>query len=435
MAKLPVVAIVGKPNVGKSTLLNRLIGRREAIVHPQPGVTRDRLYFPCEWRGKKFLLVDTGGIYFSDSIVVRKVNQQAEVAISEADLVLFVVGLKDSISSLDLEIAAQIRKSGKKALLVLNKVDDVANFQPEPDFYRLRFGEPLPVSALHGLNIGELLDVITNEIDFPKQEENEETNHFNLAIIGRPNVGKSSILNAILGYERALVSDVPGTTRDKVDTVIKFQSYTITLVDTAGLKRKKRNLSELEFYSMCRTLRAIGQADVALLVLSSDVGVTTQDQKIAQTVLERGCALALIFNKWDLVQDEEKEKELLSQLAYRFRFLPKLPFLKVSALEKKNIEEILPLSLRVFQQYSARIPTSKLNDFFQSLKERIPPTGKENLKFFYLTQVDTAPPHFVFFVNRPDLVNDSVKRFLEKRLAEEFQFEATPLILTFKRRR
>lgn len=435
MAKLPVVAIVGKPNVGKSTLLNRLIGRREAIVHPQPGVTRDRLYFPCEWRGKEFLLVDTGGIYFTDSLMIKKVNQQTEVAVNEADLVLFVSSFKEPLSSLDFEIASRLRKSGKKILLVINKVDNFADFHPDPEFYKLRLGEPFPVSAFHGLNIGELLDFLSSEIKLPEREEIEEKNHFNLAIIGRPNVGKSSVLNAILGYERALVSEVPGTTRDKIDTIIRFQSYTITIIDTAGLKKRKKELNELEFYSMSRTLRAVGQADVASLVLAADLGVTAQDQKIAQAALERGCALTLVFNKWDLVTVKERENALLSELAYRFRFLPRLPLIKVSALKGKNVEKILPLSVKAFQNYSTRIPTSKLNKFFQTLIERIPPTGKDNLKFFYLTQIDTAPPHFVFFVNRPELVKDSIKRFLENKLSEEFGFEATPLVLTFKRRR
>lgn len=434
MAKLPVVAIVGKPNVGKSTLLNRLIGRREAIVHPEPGVTRDRLYFPCEWRGKKFLLVDTGGIYFSNSLMIEKVNQQAEMAISESDLVLFVVDFKEPLSSLDFEIAEQLRKSGKKVLLLVNKVDNITTFQLDPEFYQLELGEPFPISALHGLNIGELLDLLVRQIKSTEREETPETSHFKLAIIGRPNVGKSSILNAILGYERALVSEIPGTTRDKIDTIIKFQSYTITLIDTAGLKRKKRELSELEYYSMTRTLRAIGQADVALLVLATDLGATTQDQKIAQAALDRGCALVLVLNKWDLIKDKEEEKSLLSQLAYRFRFLPKLPLLKVSALEGKNVDKILPISLKAFKNYSTRIATSKLNEFFQGLRERIPPTGKDNLKFFYLTQVETSPPHFVFFVNRPELVKEPVKRFLENKLVEEFGFEATPLILTFRRK-
>ncbi len=435
MAKLPVVAIIGKPNVGKSTLLNRLIGRREAIVHSQPGVTRDRLYFPCEWRGKEFLLVDTGGIYFSKSLMIEKINQQAEVAINEADLVLFVLSFKEPLSSLDFEIANRLQKSGKKVLLVINKVDNITDFQPDPEFYQLRLGEPFPVSALHGLNIGELLDLLSDEIKLPKVKEIEEENNFKLAIIGRPNVGKSSILNAILGYERALVSEVPGTTRDKIDTIIRFQSYTITLIDTAGLKRKKRDLTELEFYSMSRTLRAVSQTDVALLVLAVDLGVTAQDQKIAQAALERGCALALVFNKWDLVQDKEKENTLLSDLAYRFRFLPRLPLVKVSALERKNVKKILPLSVKAYRNYSTRLPTSKLNKFFQGLRERIPTTGKNNLKFFYLTQIDTSPPHFVFFVNRPELVKDSIKRFLENELSKEFGFEATPLILTFKRRK
>ncbi len=432
MAKLPVVAIVGKPNVGKSTLLNRLIGRREAIVHSRPGVTRDRLYFPCEWNGKEFLLVDTAGVYFSRSEMAAKINQQVEIAITEAELVLFVLDSQEPLSSLDFEVAEKLRRSGKKVQLVVNKFDNLSSFQIDPEIYRLELGEPFPISALHGLNTGELLDLIVANIEPKGKIEVEEKNHFKVAIIGRPNVGKSSVLNSILGYERALVSEVPGTTRDKIDTVINFKDFTITLVDTAGLKKKQRNLDELEFYSMSRTLRAIGQADVSLLVLAADLGVTSQDQRIAQATLERGSALVLLFNKWDLVESEEQEKALLSQLAYRFRFLAQLPLLKISALRKKNIHKILPLSVKAFLNYSRRIPTAKLNRFFENLKEKIPSGGRNGIKFFYLTQVDTAPPHFVFFVNRPEKVKNSTKRFLENSLRANFGFEATPLILTFR---
>lgn len=434
MAKLPVVAIVGKPNVGKSTLSNRLIGRREAIVHSQPGVTRDRLYFSCEWRGKVFLLVDTGGISFSQSEIAAKINQQAEIAISEAELVLLVVDFKEPLSSLEFEIAEKLRKSGKKALLIVNKVDNLSSFQIDSELYRLKLGEPFPISALHGLNIGELLDLIVRKIEPEKALEIKEANHFRLAIIGRPNVGKSSILNALLGEERALVSEIPGTTRDKLDTVVRHGDYTITLVDTAGLRKKKRNLDELEFYSVSRTLKAIGQADVALLVLASDCGVTSQDQKIAQTAFERGCALVVVFNKWDLVESKREKEALLSQLAYRFRFLNQLPLLKVSALKGENIDKILPFAVKAYLNYSTRIPTAKLNYFFEGLKERMSGSGKNGVKFFYLTQVDTAPPHFVFFVNRPEKVKNSIKRFLENSLRVNFGFEATPLILTFRRK-
>lgn len=431
----PVVAIVGRPNVGKSTLFNRLVGRRKAVVADVPGVTRDRIYSDVEWNGKVFTLVDTGGLFLNDSEFRQEVHDQVSKAISEADVVILVVDGEVGPVPEDEEIARMLLKTRKKTIVVVNKVDDFRNKQVIYDFLVLGMGEPLPLSAIHGLNIDELLDRIVSLL--PERSYCKEEEGIHIAVVGRPNVGKSSLVNALLKEKRLIVSDVPGTTRDAVDTVLKKDEKTYILVDTAGIRRKSRISDDVEYYGVQRSLRAIDRSDVVLFVLDATQGVVEQDTKIGGYVAEAGKGLIIIINKWDLVEKEQKTKSVYNQLIrWRLDFLSFAPIHYVSALTGQGVDRILPLVDQVYSEYTKRISTGGLNNWLMETVYLNPPPAAKGaeLKFYYAVQAEVGPPLFVFFVNRPEMVHFSYKRYLENQLRKAYGFEGTPIRLIFRKR-
>lgn len=433
MEKLPIVAVVGGVNVGKSTLVNRIATGQYAIVDDMPGVTRDRNYIQADWRGRDFVLIDTGGFDFGERTSISKaVAKQALYAIDEADLIIFVVDVATGILPDDEEIAKVLRGANKPVILVVNKVDSSLREEELPVFYKLGLGEPFPVSALHGVNIGDLLDIMIQKL--PEGKEIEEEDIVSIAIVGKPNVGKSSILNWLLGEERVIVNEVAGTTREAIDTILSKDNEKYRVIDTAGIRRKKE-LKDVEYYGFVRTLRALERADLALIVVDGSEGVTEQDQKIAELVQERGCGTIVLINKWDLVT-EKKASKVLQDAEWRLRFIDYAPKISVSALTGKKMEKVLPLVNSVFQEYEKRIPTSRLNGCLQRLKEEghTLSKGGKSLKLSYLTQVKTKPPTFVFFVNHPEIVTSSYSAYLENRLRENFGFFGVPIRLRFKKK-
>lgn len=430
----PVVAIVGRPNVGKSTLFNRIAGRRLAIVDKVAGVTRDRLYTEAEWENRRFLLVDTGGLDFKKDFLQQEISQQAVLAVNEADVILFVVDGRAGLHPLDLDVAGILRRTGKPVILVVNKVDI---YQPGlgAEFFALGFGEPVLVSAEHALNLGELLDKTVASL--PAAGEEEDPGAVKVAIIGRPNVGKSSVLNAVLGEERVIVSPVPGTTRDAVDTPFQFQGENYILIDTAGIRRKARSGDALEYYSILRALRAVERSDVTLVVFDAGDFLTEQDKKVAGIPHEMGRATVLLINKWDLVENKfQTAREYEERLYTEMAFLRYAPFLFISARTGQRVGKILQEVRRVVKEYNRRVPTGRLN---QVLREAVdnyhPPSRKgKQLKIYYATQVKTAPPTIHLWVNNPELVHFSYRRFLENTFRERFGFTGTPLRIIFRRR-
>lgn len=430
----PLVAIIGRPNVGKSTLLNRLIKKKEAVVHDLPGVTRDRLYAECDWNGKEFLLIDTGGIVFGeDDELVESVRKQAELAIKEADLILFVVDARTGVTREDEDIADLLRRYQKKVILVVNKVENAEDEARAYEFLALGLGEPAFVSALHGIGTGDLLDRIVEEIPV-KEEVQEFEEEAAITLVGRPNAGKSSTLNQILGEERAVISEIPGTTRDSIDSFFEYNGKIYRIIDTAGIKRKSEKEEPLFFYSFLRALRAIERSDVSLLIIDASEGVTKQDQKIAELIEEKGNACIILLNKWDLVKTEEQRKKVYDSLERKLYFLSYAPFLHISAKTGRNIHKIFPLVEEVLQEYRKRIKTSELNKWMEKLKEEgyTVVSGPKRLKVYYCVQADIEPPEFVFFVNDKTLVRQNYRKFLENRLREAFGFKGTPLKIYFR---
>lgn len=432
----PIVAIVGRPNVGKSTLFNRLVGKRLAITHEVPGTTRDRLYAEAEWGGVSFILVDTGGLELtSGDNLMAQVRAQAQTAIAEADVILFLVDVKDGLTAGDEEVAQVLRRSAKPVLLAVNKADNRARREAAVEFYALGLGDLYPISALHGTGTGDLLDQVVGA--FPVEEEEEELEAIKIAIVGRPNVGKSSLLNKILGQERSIVHETPGTTRDAIDTQMEWEGEPVVLIDTAGIRRKGRIERGVEKYSVLRALRAIDRADVVLLLVDAMEGATAQDAHIAGYILEEAKSVVVVVNKWDLV-----EKDTYTMLIYMehirtvLRFLDYVPVLFVSALTGQRVDQVLPTALRVQEERLIRIPTSELNRILQEAAARHAPPSKagKRLKFYYVTQAAVDPPTFVFFVNDPRLVHFSYERYLENRLREYYGFLGTPLRLSFRKR-
>ncbi|WP_258359025.1 ribosome biogenesis GTPase Der [Moorella sulfitireducens (nom. illeg.)] len=431
----PVVAIVGRPNVGKSTLFNRITGTRVAIVEDTPGVTRDRLYRDADWRGRQFTLVDTGGIAArTDDPLVVQVRRQAEIALEEADVILFVVDARSGLTADDEEVAELLRRSGRPVILVTNKVEDFRDPTMIHEFYRLGLGEPLPVSAIHGLNIGDLLDRIVDLL--PETAAEEDGPALKVAVVGRPNVGKSSIVNRLLGEERVIVSDLPGTTRDAIDTYFRRGEKEYILIDTAGMRRKSRIANPTEHYSVLRALKAVDRADVVLVVLDGTEGVTEQDKKIAGYGHEQGKASIIIVNKWDLVPKDDKtitryEERIREELS----FMSYAPILFVSALTGQRVAKILPAIDAVGAEASHRVATSTLNSVVQEAIMLTPPPAVkgQGVKIFYATQVRVKPPTFIFFCNRPEDIHFSYQRYLENQLRQAFGFEGTPLRLLFRR--
>ncbi len=434
----PVVALVGRPNVGKSTLFNRIAGGLVAIVEDKPGVTRDRLYRPAEWRGRKFMLIDTGGLVPDpgENIILAETKKQAEVAMEEADLILMILDARTGITHEDEALAGMLLRSQKPVLVVANKVD---NFNNPPDFYELMglgLGEPIPVSAVQGLNTGDLLDAVVDRLPADDTEEIEEDT-IRIAIIGRPNVGKSSLLNALMGEERVIVSDIPGTTRDAIDTPFIHEGQNYILIDTAGLRRKSRVDAGTERYSVVRTLRAIDRCDVALMLIDATQGVTEQDKKIAGYAHEAGKAAVIVINKWDLIVKDGKtmnryDKTLRDELL----FMSYAPTIYVSALTGQRLPKILELVSFVAEQHSTRVSTSVLNDVIRDAVQMNPPPGDKGkrLKILYVTQVQVKPPTFVVFVNEPELLHFSYRRYLENQIRKNFGFEGTPIHLIIRGR-
>ncbi len=440
----PVVAIVGRPNVGKSTLFNRLTGRRIAIVEDIPGTTRDRLYANTEWNGVPFILVDTGGLEIArekeplaiaSAQYIDLIRAQAQKAIEEADLILFVVDVLDGPTAADKDIADILRRSRKPVLLVANKADNEKRQEAAVEFYELGLGEPIPVSAIHGLGIGQLMDEVVKLL--PKTEAEPEPEAVKVAIVGRPNVGKSSILNRILGEERVIVSEIPGTTRDAIDTYLEWEGHPLILIDTAGIRRKGKIEPGLEKYSVLRALQAISRSDVSLLVIDGAEGVTSQDAHIAGYILEENKSVIVVVNKWDLVPKRPGIKsEYEKAVRVELRFLDYVPILFVSAKTGEGIDQIIPTVLRVQEERLVRISTGKLNRLIQeAIRAHAPPSkAGRSLKIYYVTQTSVSPPTFVFFVNDPELLHFSYERYLENAIRKHYPFVGTPLKFIFRKR-
>lgn len=433
----PVVAIVGRPNVGKSTLFNRIIGQRIAIVEDEPGVTRDRLYQDTDWNGKEFTLVDTGGLDFNEAdTIAAKIRAQVNMAIRECDLILFLVDSRQGILPADEETAAILRKADKPVVLVANKTDNFKDESQFMEFFRLGLGEPVPVSAVQGLNIGELLDTVVSALPEPVEADSRDE-VVRIAVVGRPNVGKSSLVNAILGEERVIVSDIPGTTRDAIDSPFFVDDNAYILIDTAGIRRKSRIDRSTERYSVNRSFKAVERCDVALMLIDAVEGVTDQDKRIAGFAHDRGKATIIVVNKWDLVEKDDKtSNRFIEHVRQNFPFLPYAPVIFVSALTGKGIHRVLNLVNYVAEQASMRIPTSDLNELLEDAVLHNPPPAKKGkrLKLFYATQAGVNPPTFLVFTNNPELVHFSYIRYLENRLRNTYGFEGTPIRLVFRKR-
>lgn len=436
----PIVAIVGRPNVGKSTLVNRLAGTNDAIVHESRGVTRDRSYHDADWNGREFTLVDTGGIepMKSDDVFSTSIRDQALAAAEEADVVLFVVDGSVGVTEEDESVARMLKRVKKPVLLLVNKLDNPAREDERLwEFYSLGIGDPHPISAHHGHGTGDLLDEVVSLL--PEEGEDEDDPYpdaLGVAIIGRPNAGKSSLFNKIIGSERSIVSDIAGTTRDAIDTYVERDGRRYRLVDTAGIRKKSTVYENIEYYSMVRGLRAIDRADVALLVVDSGVGMTEQDQKVANLAIDRGCALVILLNKWDLLDDDYKREQALDTVNRRMTLAPWAPILRISALTGRSVEKIWKLIDAAAAERAKTISTSALNRFLTGLREfgHTVVDGKRRLRMHYVTQTGTNPPAFTFFVNHPDLVNDTYRRYVENRMRAEFGFEGTPIRLYFHKK-
>lgn len=434
--RAPLVALVGRPNVGKSALFNRLTRRNQALVEDLPGTTRDRNYGVVEWRGRLFRLVDTGGLIESDVDPFSPLVRQGVLqAIAEAQAVVFVVDAAAGIITADEEIAELLRRSDQPVVLVANKTDTRSGAANVAEFYALGFGEPHGVSAIHGQGIGDLLDDILEVVGGVTPEEAED-DRIRVAIVGRPNVGKSSMTNAILGEERVLVSEMAGTTRDPIDTEFEFEGQEMVLVDTAGIRRRGRIERGVERHSVQRAEQAIDRSDVVVVVLDQTEVLTSQDTHIAGYAADAGKGIVLVVNKWDLAEDRSGRADLAKQIDYRYRFIPWAPVLFTSALTGEGVRELLEMCAHIWEVRRRRVQTSELNRVVhRAMAEHGPPTiHHRRLKVMYVTQAEVAPPTFVFFVNDPELVHFSYLRYLENRIREAFDFEGTAIRLVFRRR-
>ena len=427
----PIVAVVGRPNVGKSTLFNHLAGSRLSIVDDTPGVTRDRLYAESEWRGRPFVVIDTGGIEpFSEDVILKAMRAQAQVAIETADVILFLVDIQTGMTATDEDIAIILRKSGKPVVLAVNKADRVGSMPNEAyEFYNLGLGDPYPISSAHRLGVGDLLDRIYEL--FPEVEEtSEEDPDIRVAIIGKPNAGKSSLANNMLGENRAIVSDIPGTTRDAVDTKLRNKHGHYVIIDTAGLRKKSRIDDEIEKYSMIRTLAAIERADVCVILIDGADGPTEQDTKVAGLAHNAGKACILVVNKWDLVEKETGTLETYRRdIEERFSFMSYAPIEFVSAKTGQRVDKLFLRINQVYEQAGLRLTTGMLNDLLAEAIAMVPtPQDKgKHLKIYYVTQVAVRPPQFVLFVNDQELMHFSYERYLENQFRKSFGFEGTPI--------
>lgn len=431
-----VVAIVGRPNVGKSTLFNRLTGQRVAIEDSHSGITRDRIYGQAEWQNREFTVIDTGGLTFDDDFSIESmVHRQVELAIEEASLVLLVVDAAEGLTVLDYDIANYLRRTGKNVLVVANKVDRKSDWDPY-SLYELGLGEPIAVSSSHGMGTGDLLDHVVEELAVPERgDEDQYEDYVKVAVVGRPNVGKSSLVNRLLGKERVIVSEEPGTTRDAIDVPVEQKGCKMLLMDTAGLRRRSKVKEDVEYYSVVRALKAARRAEVVLVMLDAVEGFTEQDQKIAGIAHEAGKGLIFVVNKWDLVSSTEKEtRDFRERVREEFAFASYAPVLLISAFTGRGVDKIGDLVVKVDAESKKRLPTALLNDLLQDALLVNPPPSKKGKKprIFYVTQPHVQPPTFVFFANDPGLVHFSYVRYLENRLREAFGFEGVPLRLKVK---
>lgn len=451
---MPVVALVGRPNVGKSTLFNRLIGERRSIIQDEPGTTRDRLYGTAEWTSRPFIVVDTGGLDIaatdkeprkgaqpealgaSSRDFAREIRQQAELAIAEADVVVFLTDARDGVTAADRDVAEILRRSSRPVILAVNKADNEARRQAALEFYELGLGTPYAISALHGTGTGDLLDAIVEHV--PVVLEVPEPDAIHIAIVGRPNVGKSSLLNALLQQERAIVSPIPGTTRDAIDTELNWHGQRIILIDTAGIRRRGKVEVGTEKYSVLRALNAVQRADVVLLVVDATAGITAQDAHVAGFVLDAYKSVAVIVNKWDAVEDKDSQStvQFTAEIRDKLRFMDYVPVLFISALTHQRVSKVLPLAVAIASERRQRIATAELNRLLREAITAHPAPSRrgKQLKFLYATQAEVAPPTFIIFVNDKELVHFTYERYLENQIRARYKFEGTPLRLFFRNR-
>lgn len=435
---LPILAIVGRPNVGKSTLFNKLTGKRLSIVEDTPGVTRDRIYSKCEWRNREFMIVDTGGIEpASEDIILAQMRRQAQVAIEKADVIVFLTDIRCGVTADDYEVASMLQKSGKPIILAVNKCDSIGDPPPEfYEFYNLGVGDPIAVSAQHGHGSGDLLDEVFKY--FPEGETDEyDEEYIKVAVIGKPNVGKSSLINRIAGEERVIVSDIAGTTRDATDTVIENENGKYVFIDTAGIRRKSKITEKIEHYSVLRAYMAVDRSDVCVIVIDALVGFTDQDSKVAGYAHEQGKACIVAVNKWDAVEKASNTMEdFTNDLKEKFSFMSYVPFIFISAKTGQRIDKLFPLINSVNSQNSMRITTGMLNDVLSYATTRVqPPSDKgRRLKIYYMTQASTKPPTFVVFVNRADLFHFSYQRYIENQIRQTFGLTGTPVRFVIRER-
>ena len=435
---LPIVAVVGRPNVGKSTLFNKLVGKRLSIVEDTPGVTRDRIYSKCEWRNREFMIVDTGGIEpASDDVILAQMRRQAQVAIEKADVIVFLTDMRCGVTADDYEVASMLQKSGKPVILAVNKCDGIGEPPPEfYEFYNLGMGDPFPVSALHGHGSGDLLDEIFKY--FPKEDTPEyDEEYIKVAVIGKPNVGKSSLINRIAGEERAIVSDIAGTTRDATDTIIENEAGKYVFIDTAGIRRKSKITEKIEHYSVLRAYMAVDRADVCVIVIDALVGFTDQDSKVAGYAHEQGKACIVAVNKWDAVDKSTGTmEEYTNDLKEKFSFMSYVPFIFISAKTGQRVDKLFELINSVNSQNCMRITTGMLNDVLSYATTRVqPPSDKgRRLKIYYMTQASVRPPTFVVFVNRADLFHFSYQRYIENQIRQTFGLTGTPVRFVIRER-
>ncbi|MCP4631693.1 MAG: ribosome biogenesis GTPase Der [candidate division Zixibacteria bacterium] len=432
---VPVISIIGLPNVGKSTLFNRILGSRQAIVDETPGVTRDRMYRAADWAGRDFYLIDTGGFLpFDKSRINIAVMEQAQIALEESDLVLYMIDSESGPMPDDFELAEIIRRSKRNVILIVNKMDDTDEFPDINEYYKLGLGNPIAVSARAGRNIGDMLDIIIENLP-DSTAVTEELKGIKIALLGRPNVGKSSIVNVLLGQEKHIVHDQPGTTRDSIDSHLKHHGEDFVLIDTAGLRKKAKIQDSLEYYTLLRTVKSIERADVALLLIDAKENLSNQDMKIAAQVLEIYKPLIIVVNKWDLIRGKDTA-EYANEIYDEAPELKAYPVFFTSALTKRRLGNLLPLVKKVYEEYSKRIETSELNDIILRELRRTPPpaVGGKFINFYYVTQYKVRPPSFMFSCNKPEIIDPTYLRFIVNRIRTHYGFKGSPVKLKFKRR-